>query len=274
MRLVPVLLFAVAAALPVLAQAKPGDKATVSVESTMDVEITVRDGSGSGETARLLNLVRRETLEQEVLAAADGVANSVRLKVVSSTLQKSGTDTPLEEKPTVLANQSYTSTRGAGGWVARDAEGNAAPVEGAALGAWNDAAWLLPKDGPKAGAKWDVEAATVAALMSPIGMTEPGGKLSCECQSVDGGKASVVFSGKLTGKAKDESLITITVKAGRLEYDLSKGRLSMLSISGSYESLLSVEDVFRKPNENVEERRKIGEISVKSRKLEVIFSVK
>jgi len=105
-------------------------------------------------------------------------------------------------------------------------------------------------------------------------MTDPAGKLSCSCQGVEGGKVSVVFSGKLTGKAKDEAVITLTIKGGRLEYDLAKGRLSMLSLSGSFESLLSVEDVFRRPNENLEERRKVGEIFVKSRKLEVNFTVK
>ena len=62
---------------------------------------------------------------------------------------------------------------------------------------------------------------------------------------------------------------------GRLEYDLTKNRPVMLSLSGSFESILSIEDVYRKPGvEGPEERRKIGEIAIRSRKLEAIFSFK
>ena len=274
MRLLFALGLVAAFAAPAFPQARAGDKTTVSVESTMDVEIFVRDGSGAGEITKRLNLVRRETFEQEVLAAAEGLASSVRVKVVASTLQKSGSDTRLEEKATALVDQTYTSTRGPSGWIAVDSNGGAAPADGAALGAWNDAGWLLPKDGPKAGGQWDVEAAQVAALISPTGLREPAGKLSCSCRAVEGGKASLTFSGSIWGKGKDDVQIKVTIKTGMMEYDLGKGRPTMLSMSGSYESMLSIEDVIRKPNENIEERQKIGEIQVKSRKLEVKFDFK
>jgi hypothetical protein len=274
MRLLVALGLFVAAAAPAFPQAKAGDRTTVSVESTMDVEIFVRDGSGVGEITKRLNLVRRETFEQEVLAVADGLASSVRVKVVASMLQKSGSDTRLEEKPTALVDQTYTSTRGPSGWIAVDSNGGAAPADGSALGGWNDAGWLLPKDGPKAGGTWDVEADKVAALISPTGLREPAGKLSCTCRAVEGGMASISFTGSISGKGKDDVQIKVTVKTGIMEYDLAKGRPAMLSMSGSFDSMLSIEDVTRKPNENIEERQKIGEIQVKSRKLEVKLDFK
>lgn len=274
MRLLFTLGLLAAAAAPAVSQAKAGDRTTVSVESAIDVEIFVRDGSGAGEVKKLLNLVRRETFEQEVLAVADGAASSVRIKVVASTLQKSGSDTRLEEKPTALVDQTYTSTRGPSGWAAVDSTGGAAPADGAMLGAWNDAGWLLPKDGPKAGAQWDVEAAKVASLISPTGLREIAGKFSCTCRGVEGGKASIVFSGSLSGKGKDDVQVKVTVKTATMEYDLSKGRPAMILLSGSFESILNIEEVSRKPNENIEERQKIGEIQVKSRKLEAKFDFK
>jgi hypothetical protein len=260
---------------PAVCQAKAGDRTTISVESTMDVEIMVRDGSGAGEIKKLLNLLRRETFEQEALAVTDGMVSSARIKVLSSTLQKSGSDTRLEENPTALADQTYTSTRGTWGWAAVDSDGGAAPAEGATLGAWNDAGWLVPKEGPKAGAQWDVEAAKLAALISPAGLREASGKITCTCRGVEGSRASIVFAGSLSGKgARDDTQIKVTIKAGILEYDLAKGRPVMVSLSGSYDSILSIEDVSRKPNENVEERQKIGEIQVRSRKLEAKFDFK
>jgi hypothetical protein len=241
----------------------------------MDLEIQVRDGSTTGENTRLLSLVRRETFDQELLAAVDGQANSVRIKVVSSTLQKSGSDTPLEEKPTALAGQTYTSMRGQTGWVAKDTDGGAAPADGATLGAWNDAGRLLPKTGLAANGQWDVDSAQVIALMAPASVKEAAGKLSCTCQSLEGGKASVLFNGSITGRGRDDAQVTLTIKTGRMEYDLSKGRPTMLSVSGSFESILSIEDVYRKPGiDSLEERRKIGEIAVRSRKFEAIFTFK
>jgi hypothetical protein len=272
MRLVLALGLVAAAVAPALSQVKAGDTATVSVESSIDLEIQVRDGSG--EVTRLLSLVRRETFEQEVLAVAETQATSVRIRVVSSTLQKSGTDAPLEEKATALSGQTYTSVRGQSGWIARDPDGGAAPAEGSGLGTWNDAGRLLPKAGLAAGGQWDIDAAQISALVSPSGLKEAAGKLTCTCQALEGNKASIVFSGQITGKGKDDAQVTLILKTGRLEYDLSKGRPTMLSVSGSYESLLTVEDVYRKPNEENEERRKIGEVLVKSRKLEAIFTFK
>jgi hypothetical protein len=251
-----------------------GDKATVSIDSTVELEITVRDGSG--ETTRLLNLSRKEEFSQETTAAgADGRPTAVRIRCLSSTLQKSGTDTPLDEKSTALANQVFFATRTPQGWTARDSEGGAPPAEGQSIGAWNDVVRLLPKDGQyTAGATWDVEPKDLLGVLSPASIQEAAGKLQCTCESFADNKASILFKGTLVGKDKNEAVVTLTITTGRLLYDVGRSRPELLSVSGSFVSTLDVIDVIRKPNVDEEERRKVGEITAKSRKLEVVFSFK
>jgi hypothetical protein len=250
------------------AQAAAGDSATIGVDSTLELEVVVRDGSG--ETIRLLSLARRERFQQEVLEAQDGRPKVVRVKVLGSTLQRGGTDIPLEVKPTKLADRTFVATRGDQGWTAVDAEGGgAAPAEGIALGAWNEWRALVPRREFKAGDQWTLREADVAAFLFPANLREGSGTISCSCESREGDRASILFRGKVTGRGKDDSAVTLTINVGRLI--LVDGKPSLLSVSGSLESALDVLDVYRKPNENEEERRKVGEVLVRSRKLEVTF---
>lgn len=249
------------------AQAAAGDSGTISVDSTLELEVVVRDGSG--ETTRLLALSRRERFRQEVLEVEEGRPRVVRVKVLGSTLQRSGTDLPLEVKPTKLVDRTFVATRGPQGWSAVDVEGGAAPAEGIALGAWNEWRTLVPKRDFKAGDQWTLREAEVAAILFPANLREGTGTLTCTCESREGNRASILFRGKVAGRGKDDSNVTLTVNVGRLI--LVDGKPSLLSVSGALESALDVVDVYRKPNENEEERRKVGEVLVRSRKLEVTF---
>lgn len=255
------------AALALLAQAQAGQKTTIHVQSELELDVVVRDGTG--ETTRLLNLLRKEEFEQEVSEVAGGQPTSVLIRCLSSTLQRSGTDVPIEVKPTKLARMTFRSLRGEKGWTAQDAAGGAPPIEGQSLGAWNDVSRLLPKTELKAGDRWQVDAAELAALIYPSGLREPTGALTCTCSNAGGGAASIQFTGTLAGKGKEDASIAVAITAGRLE--LSGGRPKELTVRGSLQSTLDIVDVFRKPNENEEERKKVGEINVKSRKLEVSF---
>ncbi len=254
-------------ALALVAPAQAGQKTAVSVQSEVELDVVVRDGTG--ETTRLLNLLRKEEFEQEVLEVTDGQPRAVRIRCLSSTLQRSGTDLPIEVKPTKLAQMTFTSLRGERGWAAQDLDGGAAPVEGQNLGAWNDLSRLLPKGELKAGDRWQVDAKDLAGLIYPSGLKEGGGALTCTCSAAGGGAGSVQFTGTLTGKGKDDSALTLAITTGRLE--ISGGKPRELTVRGSFQSTLDIVDVFRKPNENEEERKKVGEINVKSRKLEVTF---
>ena len=256
-------------------QAAVGQTSTVNVESSVDMEILVRDGLG--ENRRVLSLVRKEKFAQEVTELAEGKARSVKVKVLGSTLQRSGTDMPIEVKPTALAGQVFASTRTGEGWTARDSTGGAPPIEAMNLGAWNEAHRLLPKDAPTAGAAWQVDGRDFLPVFYPMGLAEAVGKLECVCEAVDGGRATITFKGQIQGRAKDEAVtkLAVDVKAGRLVYDLAKNHPVSLSVSGSIESGLDQVEVYRKPAAAgviEEERRKVGEISVKSAKLEVTIT--
>lgn len=251
-----------------------GEKTSIGFESALELEIVVRDGKG--ETTRLLNLNRREKFTQSRVDA-----RTVKIDCLSSVVQKSGTDTPVEEKSTGLAGRSYVATKTENGWTVKNSEGGAPPNEGQNLGAWNDVAQLLPPGGaePKQGEKWTVEAKDLLSMLFPAAMREGTGKIECSCESIDGGKANIVFNGQLTGKGKEEtgSSVSMTVKTGRLVYDFGKKKPAQLMMQGSFESTTDMVDVVRKPGtggtvNNEEERRKVGEISVKSNKLDASIS--
>ena len=270
-------------ALVLLAQGAPsggvkvGDKTTIAVESSMDLEITVRDGQG--ENKKLLSLVRKDRYAQEVTEAAEGKAKGVRLRCLSSTLQRSGTDTPIEEKPTPLNGKSYLSSLGADGWSARESEGGGAPpIEAVSLGAWNEMGRLLPAAEPKAGNSWVVEGKELVPVIFPSGLSEGSGKLDCVCEAVENGKVTVQFKGSISGRARDESTsrLALQISEGKLVYDLAKGRASSLQVAGSIETTVDRIEVTRKSGSGgalEEERRKIGEIIAKSSRLEASFSV-
>jgi len=251
-------------------EAKVGDKTVVTFASTLELETVVRDGKG--ETTRQVNLARKEKFNQTQMDA-----KTLKIDCLSSSLQKSGSDIPVEEKATALAGHSFFSTRLEVGWAVKDSEGGAPPNEGVNLGAWNDVVKLLPAGGElKAGDHWTVEGKDLLPLVYPTAIREATGKFECSCEAAEGGKASILFTGELKGKGKEDSQTTISfgVKTGRLSYDLGKKKPASLLLSGSLELNTDMMDVIRKPGTganigNEEEKRKIGEISVKSHKLEL-----
>lgn len=275
MRVLSVVALAVLIPAPGFAQsAKAGDTMTVSAESTLHLDVVVRDGKG--ETTNQLQLVRKEKFAQEVLEAAGGKPTSVRVQCIASTLQKSGSNIQLEVAPTALAGKTYVSTLSGGAWVVKDAAGGAAPAGGETLGGWNGVTALLPAGGPpQQGAQWTVEGAALASLIYPSGLKEKesAGQLSCTCASAADGKATVTFTGQITGKSRSEALVVLAVRKGEFVYDLAKGRPVSLTVSGAVSTSLDIVDRYRKPNDPTEEEvRKIGEINTRSRRMEATFT--
>jgi hypothetical protein len=256
-------------------QAAVGQNATVSVDSNVDMEILVRDGLG--ENRRVLNLVRKEKFAQEITEVADGQPRSIKVRVLASTLQRSGTDMPIEVKPTALQGKTFASTKSGEGWMARDLQGGAPPIEAMHLGGWNEVARLLPKDAPAAGAQWAVEGRDFLSVLYPMGLAEAVGKLDCACESADGGKAVITFKGQIQGRPKDEAVtrLVMDIKAGKLVYDVNAKKPVSITVSGNLDSTLDQVEVYRKPGAvgaNEEERRKIGEILVKNAKIELTIA--
>ena len=163
------------------------------------------------------------------------------VRCVSSTLEKSGTGLPLDKQPTVLEGRTFTARRTQDGWSVVDSEDRAAPAAGKALGAWNDIFRILPEDGLAAGKQWTLQGDAVKTLIFPSSVKEGVGQLSCTCESLEGGQASILIRGELAGTGLDGSKMNVLVGAGRLLYDVAKKRPLSLNISGSLVS--SLEDL-------------------------------
>jgi hypothetical protein len=269
MRCLMALLFLVPQDVKLQPKAVVGEMTTISVDSAIDMEIVVKDGEG--ESTRVLSVVRREKFTQEVTRVADGAPAGLALQCLSSTLQKSGTNLALGTSTTALAGKAFVGARSAQGWVVKDQDGKGVPSEGRALGAWNDYVRLLPKGAVKANDVWKVDGQDVADLLFPPGTTEVAGALECSLESMSGGRATILVKGAVEGRGKDESISALTLSGSRLVFDTRSGKALLLAINGSLESKRNVTESYRKPGEQKDDFRKIGEILSKSRKLEVSF---
>jgi len=282
MRGLMVLLFLVPQDVKLEPKAVVGEKTTVSVDSTLDVEILVKDGEG--ESTRFLSVVRREKFIQEVTRVADGAPAGLTIACVSSTLQKSGTNLALGTTTTPLAGKSFVGARSAQGWLVKDVEGKGIPAEGRSLGAWNDYVRLLPKGAVKANDVWKVDGRDVADLLFPPGTTEVAGALECSLESMSGSRATILVKGAVEGRGKDETISALTLSGSRLVFDTRSGKALLLAINGSLEMKRTIAEAYLKTEEGKDEKkddkkadkkkdevRKIGEILSRSRKLEVSF---
>jgi len=246
-----------------------GEKTTITVESAVDMEIAVRDGEG--ETTRLLSVARKEKFSQEVTQVAGGMPAALTLRCVTSTQQKSGTNIALGTEVTPLVGRTFVGTRSAQGWVVKDQDGSVPPAGGQALGAWNEYVRLLPKEAVKANDSWKVEGSDLSDLLFPPGTSNVAGALDCSLESFGGGKATILVKGSVEGRGKDDSLTILRLAGSRLVFDTRSGKPLSLTLNGSLESKRDVVELIRKPGSSEDERRKVGEIQAKSRKLEISF---
>ncbi len=269
MRWMTALLFLAPQDVKLQPKAAVGEKATVSVESALDMEVTVRDGDG--ESIRFLSVVRREKFVQEVTRVDGGMPAALTLQCLASTLQKSGTNLALGTAATPLAGKTFVGTRSEHGWVVKDADGKPAPVEGQTLGSWNDYVRLLPKGAVRADDAWKVDGRGLGDLFFPPGTTDVAGSLECSLESLAGGRAVILIRGSVEGRGKDDSIKALTLSGSRLVFDTRNGKPLSLAVNGSLETRRDVTESYSKPGSQKDERRQAGEIVYKSRKLEVSF---
>lgn len=256
-------------ALAVMSQAKTGDKMSVTVDSTLELEILIKDGTG--DSTRLLNVVRREKFAQEATATADGHVTGARIRCLSSRIQKEGSYLPPREEATGLAEKSFAAVRTENGWSVKGDDGNPPAADGQSLGSWNDAVRLLVQPNPQPEATWTVNGADAAPLLYGAALANAKGLLRCKVESVSDGKVAVSFLGAIDGEGKDGSVVIFNVSSGLLVADVAKSRPVSLNISGAVESRRDIVETYRKPGSLDDERRKVGEITAKSKRLEVNF---
>ncbi len=246
-----------------------GDRLTVSVQSSVDVDILVRDGEG--ESTKLLSIVRRERFTQEVTGAAGGVAESLRIQCHASTIQKVGTGIPLKETNTDLAGKTFIVARTGSGWKVSATDGHGVPSSAGSLGAWNELMRLLPREGAQQGGTWRVASKDLAGLILLDPVSELAGSLDCACESVADGKVTVSFKGSIDCRGADESNIKVTIASGKAVFDAARARPLSVMISGGLEITKDVVDISKKPGQLEDVKTKVGEIVTRSKKLEVSF---
>lgn len=258
---------------PAKLQVRPptvGDRTEIKIESNIELNIVTKGmQEGDAEVTRQLTYVRTMECMQTVEAGAEGAAPNLRILVATAKLQRSGTNIAPVTETSEIEAKSYVVSRTDKGRTVKADNGDPAPGDAAALGAWEDFSKLLPEGEPKEGATWTIDAAALSSLVSIPDLPAPTGTFDAKMESMADGKAVVFFSGTLTGKTVKGFNTTLKITEGRLTFDTAKGRPSLLTISGSLEA---TKEIFQKVSKQKELRQveeRVGDVKVTSQKLEV-----
>jgi hypothetical protein len=241
-----------------------GDRATVTMESRIDLEIASKDGEG--EKNRRMAVERSEKFEAEVQEAANGRAKLVRVKCVKAGLQKSGTNLNPTDLTSPIEGQSFNVTFG-DAMTVKTLTGDPSPAEADMVGSWEDLAKLLPKKDVKLGESWTVEAKDAGAALWVGNVTEVAGSITCTLGVYQEGKATITYKASVTGTTKD-GYATKLDAWGEYAFDGTKGKSVSFSMTGDLEMKKKVTERYRKPDSFEDEIREIGWITIKSKKLE------
>ena len=247
-----------------------GDRTEVKIESNVELNIVTKGlQEGDAEVVRQVTYVRTMECMQTVEAGAEGAAPNLRVLVATAKLQKSGTNIAPVTETSEIEAKTYIVSRNDKGRTVKADNGDPAPGDAAALGAWEDFAKLLPAGEPKEGATWSIDAAAISAIVTIPDLPAPTGTFDAKMESMADGKAVVFFSGTLAGKTAKGFNTTLKIGEGRLVFDTAKGRPSLLTISGSLEA---TKEIFQKVSRQKELRQveeRVGDVKVTSQKLEV-----
>ncbi len=248
-----------------------GDKAEVKIETQVDLDIAVKDSDG--ERAYQVSQVKSEKFQQDVTAVEDGTGLTLRVRCVGSDMQQTSNTQGVQKGKTPLDGKSFLVKRTAGVSNLEMTDGSDVPAGADGLGGWEEYARLLPANAVKVGDQWIVDK-DVVALIAVGKLTESkGAQLVASLKSVEGGKATITFKGELEGKTSDNSMIKVSIVEGELVFDMSRGRPTLIKISGGFESTKDVVQTYVKPGTATKIPEKIGEIKTKTRKLEVKIEI-
>jgi hypothetical protein len=247
-----------------------GDKAEIKIESTFELVIESKSTQDPDSViTRQLSYARTLECSQVAQAGAEGAPVSLKISVGTAKLQRSGTNVAPVTEASEIENKTYVVTHGEKGRSVKAENGDPAPADALALGAWEDLSALLPKEEPKEGATWTIDAAAITSLVSIPDLPAPTGSFEAKVESLADGKLAIAFTGSLQGKTTKGFDTTFKVTEGKLAFDMAKGRPASLSVVGS---LLATKDISQKVSRQKELRQideKVGEVKIESRKLEV-----
>ena len=244
---------------------KAGERTQIKIESTFELDIVTRSlQDPDAVSTRQLSYVR--TLECSQTAQAEG---GLLVAVSTAKLQRSGTNIAPVTESSEIENKSYVVVASDKGRTVKAENGEPAPADAAALGAWEGFGALLPKPDAKEGAPWSVDAAAIASLVSIPDLATPTGTFEAKIEGASEGKTTVFFSGSLEGKTAKGFDTKLKVAEGRLVFDATTGRPVSLAISGSLEASKDINQKVSRQKELRQVDEKVGEVKVTSRKLEV-----
>jgi hypothetical protein len=248
-----------------------GDRTEVKIESTfeLDVETKSNQDEPGVKSVRQLSYVRTVECSQVVQSAQEGQVPTFRITVNAAKLQKSGTNMAPATEASEMESKSFVVTRTDKGRVVKAENGDPAPADAAGLGAWEDFGSLLPKGEPKEGESWKVDAAAVAALISIPDLPVAAGTFDAKVESLADNKLVVFFTGAIEGKTAKGFDMKLTVKEGRLTFDVAKSRPASLAIVGELVGMKEIHQKVSRQRELRQIEEKVGEVRVTSRKLEV-----
>ena len=248
----------------------PGDRTEVKIESTFELDIvSSSDQDPDAKVTRQLSYARTMECSQVVQSVAENGVPTLRVSVSSARLQRSGTNIAPVTEASEIENQSYLVTKTEKGRVVKAENGDIAPADAAGLGAWEDLSALLPKEEPKEGATWTVDAAAIAAFISIPDLPTPTGTFEAKVESIADGKTTVVFSGSIEGKTVKGFDTKLKIAEGRAVFDMAKGRPASLTLTGSLEAAKDIHQKVSRQKELRQVEEKVGSVTVTSRKLEV-----
>ena len=241
----------------------PGDKAAVATESTIDLEISSKDGEA--EKHRALSTSRQESFTQEVAEVASGRPRLLRIKCTKATIRKSGSNLSPVELTGAMEGQTYQVTPSDSSPV-KTLTGDPAPVEAEMLGSWEELVRLLPGDAKKIGDSWTIDAKDAGAAVWMANLAGTAGTLQCSLTNHEGSKATISFKGSVTGTTRENFKVALEL-SGEYVFDTATGKSVSYTASGSLQMEKKVTERIQKPDSYDAEIVEIGWISVKSKEL-------
>jgi len=247
-----------------------GDRAEIRIESTFELDVeSTSIQEPDAKISKQLSFVRTQEFSQVVQELQNGAVKSHRITCSTAKLQRSGTNLAPVTETSEIEGQIFVVTRGEKGRSVRLDNGDSAPVDADGLGAWEEVAKLLPTGEAKEGATWKVDAAGLAGLISVPDLPTPTGSFDVKIEKMAEGQALLVFTGTLEGKTVKGFDTKVTIADGRLVFDIAKGRPVSFTVAGSLEATKEINQKVAKANELRQVDEKVGQVAVKSRKLEV-----
>lgn len=244
-----------------------GDRIELQVDSSLDVDIVVKDGQG--ERTLQFSHVQSETFRQEVTAVEDGMAGTFRVVCRSSKLQRSGTNLPLKSEVTAVEGKEFVIRRTGSAAMVQMADGSEMPAGSEGVGSWEEFGRLFPSKAVRVDEQWVIDKDLTSFLT--IGNLEEmkTATLTGTLKSLDGDLAVVGFSGVIEGKTKDKASIKVAITEGEMAFNTARGRPISIRLSGSLEAVKDVITMYQRPGQEGKVPERIGEIRTKSRRLEV-----